>query len=383
MIGTRMRKFGIAITLLGVFGGVAAGIYGSHSSAGPETALPHFTQFGASLPAARELASVEVTMVKPRSMIERIRVSGELRPVNRAVLRAKVIGTVLEVNARQGQAVKSGEVLIRFETEDLQSALIQRRSNLEAAAARLTLAEQTLEKSERLAQQGITSKAALEKARSDAAAARANVRSLSAETDTARTALRNADLLAPFDGIVASRNVEPGEPTAANTELLSLVDTSVFEAEVSVSTRDIARLQVGQVAELQVDGLDRLVITGTVDRINPVAREGSRFVPVFIRFENTSGRMWGGMFASGAILVRASENIFALPESALRRDRTGPYVLKLAGGRLVRQAVKIGPRWDGGASIEIIEGIASGETVLIAPLPNLEADTPAVVSSAG
>ncbi len=333
-------------------------------------------------PAVLELAQVEVTTVEPNDLVERLRVSGELRPVNRAVIKAKVAGTVLEVTAREGQEVKSGDVLIRFETENLESTLVQHDSNLDAARAQLTLAEQTLAKTEELARRGFATKASLEKAQSDVAAAKANVEGLSAQTDTAKSALDDAELVAPFDGVVASRSVEPGEPASANAELLTIVDTSVLEAEVLVSTRDVSRLKVGDAAQLQVDGLDGAPIAGTVDRINPVANEGSRFVPVHIRLENTDGRLWGGMFATGSILLREGEDVLAVPQTALRSDEDGRYVLKFEDGRLVRQPVEVGPTWNDERLVQINEGIAAGDTVLSAPLPELQAGTPVIISGA-
>lgn len=369
------KRLGIAAVL--ATAAVGTVIYG----AGGRTPEP--AEAGALAPQYRELAQIEVATVEPRAMSERVRVSGELRPVNRAVVTAKVSGTVLEVNARPGQAIKSGDVLVRLETEDLQSALVQQESNLEAARAQLTLAEQTLEKTKRLAELGYATTAALEKAQSDVAAARANVQGLSAQFETARTALRDAVLVAPFDGVVASRSIEAGENVAANTELMTVVDTSVLEAEVLVSTRDIARLEVDQTADLQVDGLEDTTILGTVDRINPVANAGTRFVPVFIRLENTEGRLWGGMFATGSILVRQEEDVLAIPQAALRNGEEGQHVLKITNGKLVRQPVELGPIWNGGRLVEITSGIVAGDTVLSAPLPELQADMPVTISTAG
>lgn len=382
MAGKWMTRLGVS-ALVGAaavgavlhFGGASA--ISRTGEAGVET-----SQAAPLQPLPRELAEVEVTRVEPRAMSERLRVSGELRAVNRAVVKARVSGNVLAVNARPGEAVKAGDVLVRFETDDLQSALVQQDSNLDAARAQLVLAEQTLAKTEELAGRGFATRAALEKAQSDVTAARASVQGLSAQTDTARTALRNAELLAPFDGIVAGRSIEPGETANANAELMTVVDISVLEAEVLVSTRDITRLAVGQAAELQIDGLEGLTIIGTVDRINPVANEGSRFVPVFIRLDNTDGRLWGGMFATGSILVRQDDGVLAVPETALRTDGEGTYLLKLEAGRLVRQPVEPGPRWDGGRLVQIDAGIAAGDTVLSAPLPELLPDTPVRMSSA-
>ena len=357
--------------------GLVPAVTGANARQEPaETAVPA----AASRPL--ELAAVEVATVEAASMVERLRVSGELRPVNRVVLKSKVGGTINEINVRPGQAVKAGDVLVRFETEDLQSALAQRDANLEASRAQLRLARQTLEKTEELSRRGFATRAALEKAQSDVAAAEANVQGLSAQSDTARTALRDAEIIAPFDGIVASRAVEPGAPATANAELLTIVDTSVLEAEVLVSTRDITRLEIGQTAELQIDGLDGQTVTGTVDRINPVANDGSRFVPVHIRLENPDGRLWGGMFATGTIAVRRSEGAFVLPSTSLRQDGQGTFVLKLEDGRLKRQAVVAGARWNGGNSVQIDTGVSDGDVVIVAPLPELKPDMAAIVSEA-
>ncbi len=315
-------------------------------------------------------------------MAERFRVSGELRPINRVVLKAKAAGTITGVNARAGQEVKAGDVLIRFETEELRSALTQHNSNLDAARAQLLFTEQTRDKTEQLVQRGFATRAALEKAHSEVLSARANVQGLSAQIDIAQTALRNAEIKAPFDGVVAKRAVEPGAAASANAELMTVIDTSVLEAEVLVSTRDITRLKIGQIAELHIDGLEGQVVSGMVDRINPVANEGSRFVPVYVHLENPEGRLWGGMFATGAILVRESKDILVLPSTALRKDEDGEFVLKLDDGKLVRQAVTVRSRWDGGRNLEVT-GIRRGDVIVTSPLPEFRPGAAAVVARAG
>jgi membrane fusion protein (multidrug efflux system) len=352
------------------------------ASARPEVVTTVRSQLD-QLPLPLELAAKEVAKVEPSAMVERLRVSGELRPVSRVVLKAKVGGTVNEVNVRAGQAVKAGDVLVRFETEDLQSALVQRDANLEASRAQLQLARQTLEKTEQLSQRGFATRAALEKAQSDVAAADANAQALSAESDTARTALRDAEIFAPFDGIVANRAIEPGAPAVANAELLTIVDTSILEAEVLVSTRDITKLEVGQLAELRIDGLDDQTVLGTVDRINPVTNDGSRFVPVHIRLENPDGRLWGGMFATGSITLRESKDALVLPATSLRQDKQGDFVLKLEDGRLKRQHVTVRASWNNGSAIELSDGVKNGDTIVIAPLTDLRPEMPATLSEAG
>lgn len=330
-----------------------------------------------------ELAQTEVTSLEPVSMVERLRVSGELQPVNRVVMRAKSGGKILSLAIREGERVRAGDVVLCFETDDLRSTLLQRESDRDAAEAELTLAMQALSRAEQLVAKNITSKEQLEKAKSDVTANTSRVQSLSAQVDIARVALRDADVTAPFDGVVASRVVEEGSRVSADAELLTIVDTNILEAKVLVSTRDIVRVAADQTAELQIDGMEGQTIEGTVARINPVADSGTRFVPVYLRLPNHDGRLWSGMFATGSILVREKASALVVPAISLRKDETGDYVLKLHSGHLRRQSVTVGAAWNSGSLIEIADGLNDGDTIVTAPLPELQPDVAVTLDRAG
>ncbi|CAN7146354.1 efflux RND transporter periplasmic adaptor subunit [Agrobacterium tumefaciens] len=330
-----------------------------------------------------ELTAAETAKIGTRQMVEKLSISGELQPVSRIVIRAREAGKILEMNIRDGQAVRAGDVLVRFETDDLQAALLQRQSDRDAAEAELTLAMLALTRTEQLATKNITSAEQLDKAKSDVVVKTARVQSLSAQMDIARLALSNAEIRAPFSGTVTRRLAEAGARVSADGELLTLVDTSVLEAKVLVATRDIPRVTVGQTAELEIDGLVGQTVKSTVERISPVAEDGTRFVTVYLRLVNGDGRLWGGMFASGSILVREKNDALVVPAIALRKDETGYHVLKVTDGHLRRQTVALGSRWHGGSLIEIATGLKDGETILTAPLPELQPDMAVTIDKAG
>ncbi len=149
-----------------------------------------------------ELTEQETAKIGIRSMAERLSISGELQPISRVVIRAREAGKILEMTVREGQPVKAGDLLARFETDELQSTLLLRQSDRNAAEAELTLAMQALARTEQLAAKNIASAEQLDKAKSDVAVKTARVQSLSAQVDIARLALRNAEIRAPFDGTV-------------------------------------------------------------------------------------------------------------------------------------------------------------------------------------
>lgn len=330
-----------------------------------------------------ELTAGEMAKIGARPMVERLGISGELQPITRVVIRAREAGKIVEMNVRDGDAVQAGKLLVRFETDELQSTLLLRQSDRDAAEAELMLAMLALTRTEQLALKNIASAEQLDKAKSDVAVKTARLQSLSAQADIARLALRNAEIHAPFSGTVTRRLAEAGSRVGADGELLTLVDTNVLEAKVLVATRDVPRVARGQTAELEIDGLAGQIVKGTVERISPVAEDGTRVVAVYVRLANRDGQLWGGMFASGNILLREKSDALVVPAIALRKDETGYHVLKVQDGYLRRQTVAVGPRWNGGSLIEIAAGLRDGETILTAPLPELRPDMAVTIDKAG
>jgi len=137
------------------------------------------------------------------------------------------------------------------------------------------------------------------------------------------------------------------------------------------------------IRELVIDGLEGQTILGEVVRISPVTDNGTRFVPVYVRLANHVGQLRGGMFATGSILVRKKDDALVVPVVSLRKDSGGDYVLKLQNGHLERQPVAIGQPWNGGTFVEIADGLKDGDTIVIAPLPELRPGVAVTVSKAG
>ncbi|MBA4492406.1 efflux RND transporter periplasmic adaptor subunit [Paracoccus sp. S1E-3] len=355
-----------AALLLG--GAVLAGVvlYGDQDEVAIE---PASVAAQPAAPAARELAAVDLFTVAPKTLRDLVNVSGELREVDRAVVKARVSGSVTAVLVRPGQAVQQGDVLLRFDREDLAAELRKAEAQLSATEARNLQAEQNLSKSRALRDRRVASLSALENAENEAASAQADVTAAEAQVETARNALTHAEVRAPMAGTVATRSVEIGETVANGSDLMTIVDSTAFEAEVLVATRDVTRLAVGQKAELTIDGLPGRSLTAEVQLISPAANEGTRFVPVFLRLDPTDARLFGGMFASGTITVREKPDAIAIPDSAQRRDSDQPYVLIVTDGRLQRRDIAIGDSW--GREIEVTEGLSGGDSVLRAPIAGL------------
>lgn len=372
------RRFGrlLLVLLALLLAGGTVALWRARSPASPPAAPP--------IPAAErpvELTALEVTAVAPRALTETVRLSGSVSPMEQSAVKAEVAARLAQVLVREGQAVRRGDVLARFDTVELTARLNEKQANLEGARAQLVLAEKTLEKNRTLNRRNIVSDTSLDQAESSFGFQRAQVDALAAQVELARKALRDAVVVSPIDGMVATRSVNPGENLAVNAAMFTIVDLSRVEVEATVPAEQVARLAVGQAATLRVEGFGEREFAGRVARINPMARAGSRAIPVYVTIDNKDGALRGGMFASGEVLVAQASAAIAVPPVAVRHDDKGDFVLVIADGRTVRRPVTRVDLWARGDLVQV-EGLAPGDRVVTGNLPGLTAGRPVTVAGA-
>jgi RND family efflux transporter MFP subunit len=282
------------------------------------------------------------------------------------------------VLVEEGHDVKKGDVLVRIDMSDLESALEERVANLEAAKSQLTLAKKNLDAKVKLAAKGYAARLTVNEVESAYEASAASVRAIEAQVDAARRALAKAEVKAPMSGIVATRSVNPGDKVSVDTPLLTIVSLDEMEVDAPVPASEIGRVMIGQLVTFTVPGLVNKKFEGIVERINPVARAGTRSIPVYIHVDNEGGLLRGGMFAEGEIVIEEAADVLAIPAEALRHKDGESYVLKLEGGRIRRQQV-LADQENGGELIEVT-GLSAGDKIIAASAIELPPETPVRVS---
>lgn len=324
-----------------------------------------------------ELAPTDVVPVREQELVRTLSVSGGLKAVNTAVVKAKVAAEVREILVREGDAVKAGQVLGRLDNTEYAARLRQAREQATSAQAQLEIAERTLENNRALVNQGFISKNALDTSVSNASAARATLLAAQANADIARKAMDDTVLRAPISGQISQRLAQPGERVGVDAKLLEVVDLSRIELEAAVAPEDVGAVQVGRQALLKVDGLNEPV-QARVARINPSTQAGTRAVMVYLAVASRAG-LRHGLFATGRIELDRQPAI-AVPESAVRLDQPLPYVLVVADGKIVQRGVTLGMRGvapAGGATlVAVSKGLKAGEQVLGGSVGSVRDGTP-------
>jgi len=288
-----------------------------------------------------EFAPDDLTTVSRRTLSETLPLTGSLRAVTQAAVKSKVAGSALDVLVREGDAVKTGQILAKIDARDYVARAEQSRGQMAAMAGQLDIARQTLDNNRVLVEKGFISKNAFDTAQSQYEIARANLDAARAALASSNLSLADTVVRSPLDGQIATRSVEPGEKVAVDTKLFDVVDLRTLELEAPVPVGEIGRVRIGQPVRIAFDGIETPV-QGAITRINPAAQTGSRSIMVYVQVANPSGTLRVGMFGTGTIAVGSRPNALVVPVTAVRTDGARRSVYALIDGKLVEQTVRTG-----------------------------------------
>jgi len=293
--------------------------------------------------------AVEVEKVARRAIAASYGNTATLEPRAESQVVAKTSGVALEVLAEEGQQVRAGQVLVRLDAD---------RARLQAAqsSAQLRKLEANYERAKQLEAQQMVSANDLDQLRYDLENARAVNRLANLE-------LSYTNVVAPISGVIASRDIKPGNFVQINSPIFRIVDSSRLEATLNVPEREIAKLKPGQAVELTADALPGKRFTGTVDRVSPVVDTGTGTFRVVTAFSG-DGELQPGMFGRLAINYDQRADALVVPRNALLEDGGEPAVYAVRDGKAARINVKLG--YSDGGWIEVREGLEPGDAVVIA-----------------
>lgn len=282
--------------------------------------------------------------------------TGNLQPKSEVSVGAEISGLVSEVLVSENDEIHRGQVLARFDTEELDVALLQATAGLELSRASLAEARATLEeaavderRTESLVQRGTSPQATLDKAvatqkRAEAktAYAKATVRQAEATVSQARTRLEKAVITSPIDGVVLQRSIEPGATVAANfqTPVLFLLaeDLRQMELHVSMDEADVGLVKAGQNATFTVDAWSGREFSAKVLKVflYPTVENNVVTYTTVLSVDNSEHLLQPGMTATATITTGRRDKSLRVPSIAFRF--TPPATESEGGGMLSHPA---------------------------------------------
>jgi RND family efflux transporter MFP subunit len=334
---------------------------------------------------ASVVLNINASDVHPVQLLDlpvNIAISGALKAVDSAFVKARIAGELQDLTVREGDAVKAGQVIARVEPTEYLARVKQAQQQAESAKGQLDIAKRNYDNNRSLVDQGFISKTALDTSAASLASTQANYQAAQAGADVATKTLEDAVLRAPISGQISQRLAQPGERVGVDARIVEIVNGSKLELEAALNPADSLLVRQGQLALLQIDGSDQ-AIRGRVIRINPTASAGTRTVTAYLAIEGTSN-LRQGLFAQGQLATGNATQVLAVPLSSVRTDKPRPYVQILKDGKVEHVQVEVVQRsqWQN-QTYAGVKGIDKDTPVLAGTLGAVRAGTPAQIAAAG
>jgi len=361
---------------------MAAGVFVAGCGGGNETTSPK----------VEVVQGLQVQKVQLQNVADELEVPGSVIAVSTAQVAARTIGTVLQVAVREGDTVKRGQVLAQLDERELASrrnaaqagaqgaaaGVAQATKAMAAAQAQADVMKKTYDRYAYLKEQKSVSPQEFDEITAKQQAAQANLGQAEAglrqaeagasqaqsEARAAQEVASYARVVAPFDGRVIRRTVEPGSLVLPGISLFIVEDTSRYQLEATLPAEALAIVKKNSIARVELDALADKPLTGKVEEIEAGADPASHTLKARIDLPKEAG-VQSGMFGR-AFVPRGEKRALMVPVAALvnRGQLRGLYVVGDSG--LVHwRVVTLGKPL--GNQVEVLSGLSDGEAVVLNP----------------
>jgi len=315
-------------------------------------------------PLSIEMAEADIAIAQKMTMTQGLPVSGTLKAVRTAMVKARVAGELVMLDVREGDPVKMGQIVARVDSTEFLARQRQAQQQAEAARAQVEVAQRQFDNNNALVNQGFISKTALETSIANLNGAKATYQAALAALDVSTKALDDSVLKAPLNGFVSQRFAQPGERVAPEARIIEIVDLAQFELEAAITSAEAMNVKLGQIAKLIVEGTSQ-EISASVLRINPSTQTGSRSVLVYLGLQSHP-LLRQGVFVQGSLGTQKVEAI-VVPLESVRSDKTKPYVQTLQDDKVIHLQVELGAKGEAnGKAVMALKEINEG-TLVLAP----------------
>ncbi|MGD0291211.1 MAG: efflux RND transporter periplasmic adaptor subunit [Candidatus Binataceae bacterium] len=319
-----------------------------------------------------------VAVVSPNrgNAIRSITLPGDMVGFYESSLHAKVTGYLQSISVDKGDWVKKGEVLATIEVPELQQRVARAEASLDVQRLTYQRLEQVWKSDPRLI------------ARQDVDIAQGKYLEAKADVDELQALVSYTRIVAPFDGIVTGRFVDPGalikaggdqpssgpdegsaHPVGTASSVVSLAMIDTMRIYVYVPQGVVSFIKRGTPAMVTLQDLPAHPFPGTVTRFAASLDLSTRTMLTEIDLDNKHHELYPGMYANVTLQLERHPDVIQVPDSAIGQSSTGNYVLAVRDGRLSRREISVGIR--AGHLVEVTKGLSGDEQLVAALDPSL------------
>jgi membrane fusion protein, multidrug efflux system len=320
---------------------------------------------------------VSVKLVEPKTgdIFRNISLPADVIANQQATLYSKVGGYLKNISVDRGDSVQAGDLLAEIEVPELLADQARFKAEFEIAELDYKRASDAQKKAPDL----IVAQS-IDTAKAKQAMAKANL-------DRAETLLSFCKITAPFSGVITKRFVDKGAfvpaatsgSAAQNAALVTLADFKTVRVQIAVPEMEVPRIKKGLPVKVTVEELPGKVFDGTITRFSHALDDATKTMLAEVDLKNENGELRPGMYASAKIGVEKHSGVVLLPVEAVLMEKAGSSVFIVADGKAKKVPVKTG--FSDGAFVEILEGVALDQSVILFGKTTLANEQPVSVEA--
>jgi membrane fusion protein (multidrug efflux system) len=305
---------------------------------------------------------VKVQPVLRGPISRHIETNGTLEAENEVDLVARIAGPIVELRAEQGDAVRKGQLLARIDDREV-------RNQVTLATVSRDEAKRAHQRAAATFESGLVSQEAYD-------ASLAALEAAEAQLEAAQISLAYTEIRAPFDALIVNRFVRQAQHVTSGASLFRISDFDPLLCPIEVPEKDLPQVRLGQPGRIEVQAYPEQAFEARVLRLRPTVDAATGTLTVTLEVDG-QGRLRPGMFASVFLETDTHRDALIIPRQALLLDSIGDAVFVRQGDAAVRRDVTLGFRE--GDRLEVLEGLAQGEEVIVLGQDGLADGTPVTV----
>ena len=308
--------------------------------------------------------SVESAKVEVMKLTDDTQAVGSLKSRQGVTLRPEVSGRITQLNFKDGDRVRKGQLLVQFD-DQLQVAQVKQ------SQAELSIALANHKRNQDLVSQNFISKRSVDESA-------ANLEVAQAKLALSQATAARLKITAPFDGITGIRTVNVGDYLKDGGDIVNIEDITAVFVDFRLPERFQTKVKKGQKAQIDMDALPGRKFTAVIQAIDPLIDANGRSVGVRACIDNRQNQLRPGMFARVNAIFGERDKAKVIPEEAIVPLAGKQFVIKLVDGAekdtktTQRVEVKVGIRRPG--RVEILEGVDEGDEVVTAGQQRIQKD---------
>jgi multidrug efflux system membrane fusion protein len=357
-----MKRLAALLFSLLVIGGVSVLVYRNNDWAGAQPAAG-----AASQPAVR----VQVVAAAQKPFPVEIGTIGTVTALATVAIKSRIDGQIMDAYIKDGQDVKTGDLLFSIDSRTIATQLVQAEANLARDQALLASAKHDVERQTALVSKNFASKQLLDQTSANADSLAASVRADQAAVDAANVQLTYTEIRAPIDGRAGVVNLPRGNMVKANdtSALVVLNQLRPIYVAFAVPQNDLPHIREAMAAaalgaSVTIPGDERGPLTGKLTFVDNAVDTTTGTIQLRATFDNADTRLWPGQFVNVALTLRTDPSAIVVPDAAIEHGQSGNYVFVVRKDSTVEmRTVTIGRSLRGETVVE--RGLSAGEPVVV------------------